>query len=114
MAQNEDWRDMLGALASSMPRGNEPEPDPVVVPAQPRQTQRLDIVTERKGHAGKCATIICGFTIPDDDIAELAADLRRALACGGSVRGGEILLQGDRARDVLRLLTARSMPARII
>ena len=36
---------------------------------------------------------------------QLAAKLKRRLGTGGSARGGEILIQGDRADDVLKALT---------
>ena len=39
----------------------------------------------------------------DDDVDALAGTLRRRLGVGGSARGGEILLQGDR-RDALRTM----------
>lgn len=79
-----------------------------------KQTARLDILLERKGRAGKCATIITGFTIDDADVAALAAEIKRTLGTGGSARGGEILIQGDRRDDVLRLLTSHGLKARKI
>jgi translation initiation factor 1 len=77
---------------------------------------RLDISYERKGRGGRPATIISGFSddISDDEIAELAQTLRRRLATGGSSRGGEILLQGDRRTQALEILTSLSIKARII
>ncbi|MDE7396347.1 MAG: translation initiation factor [Muribaculum sp.] len=77
---------------------------------------RLDISYERKGRGGKPATIISGFTDDntDEDIAELASTLRRSLATGGSSRGGEILLQGDRRKQALDLLNSMGIKARII
>ncbi len=77
---------------------------------------RLDISYERKGRGGKPATIISGFadSDSDEDIAGLAATLRRRLATGGSSRGGEILLQGDRRQQALTLLNSMGIKARII
>lgn len=110
--KNNDWRDSLAALRGTM---GEPEAGPEI-PAEaagaPAQV-RLDIVLEKKGRAGKCATIICGFTLPDDEVDSIAAALKRSLGCGGSSRGGEILIQGDRRQDVLRLLAERGFKARI-
>ena len=116
MAQNNnDWQSALEALRNSMPADNTPEevnaPEEV---SKPRQITRLDIILDRKGRNGKTATIISGFTIPDEEVATLAADIKRSLGTGGSARGGEILIQGDRRNDILRLLTSRSLKARII
>lgn len=111
-----DWKDMLGALRAGMNDAGEPEeshPQEIVATA-PVQSARLDIVFERKGRGGKTATIICGFTIGDEAIEELAAELKRRLGTGGSVRGGEILVQGDRREAVLRFLTSKGFKARII
>jgi len=113
--ESEDWRSKLGALMGSMPVEEEPETDkPEQKPAEDRETARLDIVFERKGRAGKTATIVTGFTISDDAVSALASDLKRSLGTGGSARGGEILIQGNRRKDVLKFLTDRGYKARII
>ncbi|MBD5266786.1 MAG: translation initiation factor [Bacteroides sp.] len=75
---------------------------------------RMDVVLEKKGRAGKQATIICGFQGSDDDLLELASTLKRRLATGGSARGGEILIQGDRRKEVVEILKSLGYKARII
>jgi translation initiation factor 1 len=75
---------------------------------------RLDIVLEKKGRGGKQATIICGFEGSDEELQELASVIKKRLATGGSARGGEILVQGDRRQDVLKLLKELNYKARII
>ncbi len=75
---------------------------------------RMDVVLEKKGRAGKQATIICGFQGSDEDLLELASTLKRRLATGGSARGGEILIQGDRRKEVVDLLKSLGYKARII
>ena len=75
---------------------------------------RMDVVPEKKGRAGKQATIICGFQGSDDDLLELASTLKRRLATGGSARGGEILIQGDRRKEVVEILKSIGYKARII
>lgn len=65
----------------------------------------VSIFYERKGRHGKEATIIAGLdSLSDDDLACLASTLKRRLGTGGSARGGEILLQGDRRDEVRRIL----------
>lgn len=53
---------------------------------------------------GKTATIITGFQGTDEELAEFASMLKQRLAVGGSVRDGEILLQGDVTEKVKALL----------
>lgn len=110
-----DWRDALGALRGTMAPDADPEPAEEPAPAaEPEQKQRLDIILDRKGRNGKTATIVAGFTITDEQVADVAAYLKKQLGTGGSARGGEILVQGDRRNDVLRLLTQKGYKARII
>ena len=75
---------------------------------------RMDVVLEKKGRAGKQATIICGFQGSDDDLLDLPSTLKRKLATGGSARGGEILIQGDRRKEVVDILKSLGYKARII
>ena len=112
----EDWMAKLSALRGAMTPEPEAESAPEPTPAADKavQKERLDIIFEKKGRGGKQATIITGFTIADDDIAELASEMKRRLGAGGSARGGEILIQGDRRTDVLKFLTAKGFKARVI
>ena len=49
-----------------------------------------------------------------DEIDALASEMKHTLGTGGSARGGEILIQGDRRQDVLSFLTKKGLKARII
>ena len=75
---------------------------------------RLDVLLDRKGRKGKDATIVAGFTVDDDAVAALAARLKQKLGTGGSARGGEILIQGDKRRQVAELLSAWGYKSRVI
>ena len=109
----EDWRDRLAALRGDMEPDNEQCETPAPVEAEVHQG-RLDIVYEKKGRAGKPATIICGFTIGDEKVEALASRLKKRMGCGGSARGGEILLQGDRRREAAALLADEGFKSRIL
>ncbi|MDE6395694.1 MAG: translation initiation factor [Muribaculaceae bacterium] len=95
---NTDWRDALAGLGASLPEGN-PEPE---APKTKNEKKSVTLFFERKGRGGKPVTILADFEgISEDDIETLASDLKRSLGTGGSARGGEILIQGDR-REQLR------------
>ncbi|MCM1067381.1 MAG: translation initiation factor [Muribaculaceae bacterium] len=104
--KQDNWLDRLAALRDAMPQSDEPESAPAPEPEAAPQIQkdRLLITYERKGRAGKSATIVSGFTMADDDVAALASEMKRRLGTGGSARGGEILIQGDRRDDVRAFL----------
>ena len=101
-----DWKDILGQLKDdpSLPQGDDSiEENPA--PSK-KKKETLHVLIEKKGRKGKTATIIEGFTIPDDEVAEIAAMLKKKLGVGGSARGGEILIQGDLAAKVKEILRA--------
>lgn len=112
----DDWKAALGALldSSSLAEQSADVPEHQESAPETPKYPRLDIVYERKGRAGKPATIIAGFTIPDAEVDALASGMKRSMGCGGSARGGEILLQGDRRKAALDYLLARGFKARII
>lgn len=108
-----DWREQLKAFAEAnpdLPEGIEPEPEEEEKPKQ----GRLDIVLDRKGRAGKTATLVRGWTLPAEEVARIAGVLKQKLATGGSVSEGEILVQGDRRQKLLELLGGMGFKARII
>lgn len=111
-----DWKSSLEALKSSLPDApaddsNLPAESPE--PAAPAQG-RLDVILDKKGRKGKAATIVAGFTIDDDAVEEIARKLKQKLGTGGSARGGEILIQGDKRREVSEALTSLGLKNRII
>ncbi len=115
MEVSNDLQAALSAFLDANP--DLPEGDTVAEEAAadaPARDFRLDIVLEKKGRGGKQATIICGFGGTDSELLQLAATLKRRLATGGSARGGEILIQGDRREQVLKLLKGLGYRARII
>ena len=109
-----DWRDALNSVKESLPEGENVVAEPVDEASSARKC-RLDILLEKKGRAGKTATIISGFSNEtDDEISAIAARLKSSLGTGGSARGGEILIQGDRRSDVQRLLSGLGYKTRLI
>lgn len=105
-----DWHDALSALAAQLAPGDPSSTSEDLHPATqhpPVQSSPVHIALERKGRGGKTATIIYDLDLADPDLKNLAADLKRSLGCGGSSRGGEILIQGDRVTDCRKFLTAR-------
>ena len=117
---NMDWKDALGK-AFNLPANEEtaaPTPDEQPAqqagPVEQQGGRRLDIVFESKGRGGKQATIVTGFVCDDEALKTVASQLKRSLGVGGSARGGEILIQGDRRQQVLDLLQGMGFKARVI
>lgn len=101
-----DWKDALSALKDSgtLPVDNTPDPEENLSSDESYKSSPLNIVIDKKGRKGKTATIIEGFTGPDNELENLAKILKQKLGTGGSARGGEILIQGDRKEEIKKIL----------
>jgi len=67
-----------------------------------KETQKIRIRVIRR-RFGKIVTLVSGFESAEE-AKELGKTLKRQLACGGTVRGTEIELQGEHAKKVKETL----------
>lgn len=71
------------------------------------EKQKLRIWLETKHRGGKAATVITDFSGSEDDMKELGKQLKNHCGTGGSVKDGEIIIQGDQRDKVLKWLLAK-------
>lgn len=71
-----------------------------LIPAQ----QPLRIWLETKHRGGKTVSLIKGFEGSIDEIEKLGKALKNACGTGGSVKDGEIIIQGDHREKILQWL----------
>lgn len=76
------------------------EEQETLLPAQ----QKLRIQLETKHRGGKIATVITGFIGTIDDIEKLGKQLKTSCGTGGSVKDGEIIIQGDNREKIFQFL----------
>jgi len=61
----------------------------------------IRIQREVKGRKGKTVTTVSAFQLADDELKNLAAQLKRHCGTGGSVKDGVIIIQGDHRETLL-------------
>jgi translation initiation factor 1 len=76
-----------------------------------RETTLLTVDLDTRRY-GKAVTVVRGLESRPDEAEKLARDLKKGLATGGSGKGGLIVLQGDRRKDVVRLLQQKGYTVR--
>lgn len=57
--------------------------------------QRIRVFLDKKKRKGKAATLIVGLECTDNELNAMGKKLKAMCGVGGSVKDGEILLQGD-------------------
>ena len=66
--------------------------------------QKLFIRLDTKQRAGKSVTLIQGFIGKEEDLQQLGKSVKNFCGTGGSVKDGEIIIQGDQRDKVLQWL----------
>ena len=95
----------LGGLVYStdpnfkLPQDEEGEQETI----EPSQ-QKLKIRLDTKHRAGKAVTLVEGFIGSTADVEELGKKLKSFCGTGGSVKDGEIIVQGDNRDKILQWL----------
>jgi translation initiation factor 1 len=87
-----------------------PKTVPVVSVAQAKPARkhrgRVDIMRVKAGRGGKTVTVVKNFVgigLPEKE--QLAKAMQRACGTGGTVKAGQIEIQGDKRAEVARILT---------
>lgn len=97
-------KQLINVVYSTNPNFNyesESEEEQVTLP---NNQQKLYVSIDRKQRGGKDVTLVEGFIGTEDDLKELGKTLKSKCGVGGSVKDGEILIQGAMRDKVFDLL----------
>lgn len=107
--------DGLGGLPAGPSDAAKPAEPPAAAASSPEKTSkrgrkntnrgRVDIIRQTAHRGGKAVTVVTHFPpIEAAEKKELAKKMQKACGVGGTVKGGNIEIQGDKREEVKRIL----------
>jgi len=99
-----DWKKRLGVVYSTNQDFDYENEQKENLETLPANQQKLYISLDRKNRKGKAVTLISGFEGSEEDLKDLGKLLKSKCGVGGSVKEGDILLQGDHRKKALEIL----------
>jgi translation initiation factor 1 len=101
-----DWKNRLGVVFSTNPDFRY---DTKIIEEReklPLDEQILKVIIDRKQRKGKAVTLVQGYVGALANLKELGKILKTKCGSGGSVKDGEIIIQGDlceKVKEILRI-----------
>lgn len=102
---NNDWKSRLGMVYSTNPDYQFQQEERFEEETLEPKDQKLIVVIDKKGRAGKQMTAVSGFVGKEEDLEALGKTLKTKCGVGGSVKDGVILIQGDQRDKITGILT---------
>lgn len=104
MAKSNDWKKRDGIVYSTSSDFEFTYSQSDSSTTLPPQQQNLKVLLDKSMRAGKQVTLVTGFVGTVDDLEKLGKMLKSKCGVGGSVKDGEILIQGDHRDKILQIL----------
>ncbi len=101
-----DWKQRLGVVYSTNPDFNYEEDCVEEEATLAPEKQKLRLSLSKKHRAGKEVTLVTNFVGTTEDLQSLGKLLKQKCGVGGSVKDGEIIIQGDQ-REKLKGILAK-------
>jgi len=107
-----DWKKRLGVVYSTDQDFDYASEGKEEKESLPSNQQNLYVSLDKKNRKGKAVTLISGYQGNVENLKDLGKMLKSKCGVGGSVKDGEILLQGDHRKKVLEILQKEGYKAK--
>ena len=104
MAKKNDWKKREGIVYSTAADFSYSFGQKNESATLPPEQQRLKVMLDKSGRAGKQVTLVSGFVGSLKDLDMLAKLLKSKCGVGGSVKERDVLIQGDLRDKVVQIL----------
>ena len=114
MAKQNDWKKRDGVVystSSDFEFNYQKDEEAATLP--PKQ-QDLRVLLDKSMRAGKQVTLVTGFVGTLNDLELLGKMLKSKCGVGGSVKDGEVIIQGDHRDKILSILVKEGYKAKKI
>ena len=99
-----DWKKKLNIVYSTNPDFEYQQDETPQQETLAKEKQLLRIQLDAKKRRGKAVTLVTGVVGSEEDLNDLGKFLKVKCGVGGSVKDGEIIVQGDMRDKVLAIL----------
>ena len=112
MAKNNDWKKRDGVVYSTSSEFEFNYKQDQESATLPSQQQQLRVSLDKSMRAGKQVTLVTGFVGTSADLEILGKLLKSKCGVGGSVKSGEVIIQGDHRDKIVSILQKEGYKAK--
>lgn len=104
MAKKNDWKKRDGVVYSTNNEFDYSYQEQTEAETLPARQQDLRVELDKSMRAGKQVTLVTGFIGTAADLESLGKMLKSKCGVGGSVKDGEVIIQGDHRDKLVAIL----------